>query len=109
MERGYRPDVDIATIADGNADRRLIAETGINEMYHAQQLSKTAIKIRHSKVCFKAFCEAKIKIRGFALILTFGCLTVARGGISFLVWPELLEYIKAAVRALIQTCTWEKK
>lgn len=51
-------------------------------MYHAQQLSKTAIKIRHSKVGFEAFCEAKMKIRGFALILTFGCLTVARGGIQ---------------------------
>jgi hypothetical protein len=89
VERGYRPDEDIATIAVGNADRRLIAETGINEMYHAQQLSKTAIKIRHSKVYFKAFCETKMKIRGFALILTFGCLTVAReqgnskGDISF--------------------------
>jgi hypothetical protein len=109
VERGYRPDVDIATIADGNADRRLIAETGVTEMYHAQQLSKTAIKIRHYKAGFEAFCEAKMKIRGFALILTFGCLTVARGGISFLVWPELPEHIKAAVRALIQTCTWEKK
>ncbi len=25
------------------------------------------------------------------------------------VWPKLPEHIKAAVRALIQTCTWEKK
>jgi len=78
-------------------------------MSRAPQLTEIAPQIRASKVCFKAFCETKIKIRGFALILTFGCLTVARGGISFLVWPELPEHIKAAVRALIQTCTWEKK
>ena len=72
-------------------------------MYHAQQLSKTAIKIRHSKVGFEAFCEAKMKIGGFALILTFGCLTVARGGISFLVWSELPESIKNAILSMVRT------
>jgi hypothetical protein len=40
-------------------------------MYHEQQLGKTGIKIWKRNMCFEAFCVAKMKIRGFALILTF--------------------------------------
>jgi len=38
---------------------------------------KIALKILHSKVCFEAFCETKMKICTFGLISRFRNLTVA--------------------------------
>jgi hypothetical protein len=46
----------------------------------AQHLSSIALKILHSKICFKAFCETKMKICTFGLISCFGDLTVAQTG-----------------------------
>lgn len=50
-------------------------------MYVMQQLTKNAPKILHSKVCFKAFCEANLKIGISVLISQNGTLTVALSGL----------------------------
>lgn len=38
-------------------------------MYQRNGLTEIGIKILYSKVCFEAFCETKMKIRGFGLML----------------------------------------
>lgn len=49
-------------------DWLLIGKTDKDKLADAPQLTETALKILHSKVHFKAFCEAVLKIRIFALI-----------------------------------------
>lgn len=58
----------------------LIGKPDKEKPVDAQHLTETALKILHSKGCFEAFCDAKMKICIFALISCFGDLTVAQTG-----------------------------
>ena len=67
---------DIVSDAAGHAAGKLTAGREKGEITDAPQLTEIAPKILHSKGCFKAFCETKMKMCGIGSRLRFYKLTV---------------------------------